>query len=133
VALLSEQKVGCGIYVEWLNSIKENIDQFAISDEERDIYESNSIAADPEWLFRIWCAKVSSGKALGGDLFREPKDLKVQNLDCKTGTVNLEISARLTHQLPHLNGKRLQAQTLRDGDLIVASSIITKKEGVQDE
>jgi phosphopantetheinyl transferase len=81
-----------------------------------------------EWALRIWCAKEAVGKALGWGLPAGPRDLTACELDLEKGWVNLEVSGKLAKLFPQLTGKPLQAHTLREGDLIVASAIYRQEE-----
>lgn len=127
VAMIGEKARGCGIDVEWLHPRREGIDRIALGPEERSVATAVLPVFDLEWLLRIWCAKEAVGKALGRGLPGGPRDLTLRHLDPKTGILKLQVDGRLAHDLPRLNGKQLQAFTLRDGELIAASAVYAEE------
>jgi phosphopantetheinyl transferase len=130
-AMAAEGGVGCGIDVERLDSSREGIGQIVLNREERDLLNSLVAPGDVEWHLRIGCAKKAAARALGRGSAREPRDLIVRDLDTGLGMVSLEASGTLTQEFPQLKGKRYQAQTMRERDLILASAVWI--EGDQDE
>jgi phosphopantetheinyl transferase/malonyl CoA-acyl carrier protein transacylase len=127
MALASEKGEKCGIDVERLSSRTEGIEQIAFNPDERDLLKT-ILPEGMEWPLRIWCAKEAVGKALGWGLPAGPRDLTARELDVEKGWVNLEVSGKLAKLFPQLTGKPLQASTLREGDLIVASAIYRQEE-----
>jgi phosphopantetheinyl transferase len=81
-----------------------------------------TLSGDDEWLFRFWCAKEASAKALGKGLLGSPKNLTVREVAQGTGTLTVEMSEKMASHLPGKNGRQLSAKTFREGDLIVAIS-----------
>jgi phosphopantetheinyl transferase/acyl carrier protein len=130
-AMAAEGGVGCGIDVERLDSSREGIGQIVLNREERDLLNSLVAPGDVEWHLRIGCAKKAAARALGRGSAREPRDLIVRDLDTGLGMVSLEASGTLAQEFPQLKGKRYQAQTMRERDLILASAVWI--EGDQDE
>jgi len=131
VAMAAEGGLGCGIDVERLNSRREGIGDIVLNPEEGDLLNSLVALGDMEWHLRIGCAKKAGARALGRGLAGEPRDLIVRDLDTGLGTVSLEASGTLAQEFPQLKGKHLQAQTMRERDLILASAVCI--EGDQDE
>jgi acyl transferase domain-containing protein/phosphopantetheinyl transferase len=113
----------CGIDVERLDLRRKGIEQIVLRPEERKLVESILTSFDIEWCLRIWCAKEAVGKALGRGLPGGPLDLTVRDLNPETGTVDLVVSGALVREFPELEGKELQAHTLRKGDLIVSTAL----------
>jgi malonyl CoA-acyl carrier protein transacylase/phosphopantetheinyl transferase len=112
-----------GIDVERVDSRKEMIEQMMFSPEEFNLLKSTLTSEDTEWSLRIWCAKEAVGKAIGRGLLGRPKDLILRKLDPAIGTVSIEISGIFAREFPRLGGELFQAQTLREGDLVVASTM----------
>lgn len=123
IAGYSDVGHGIGIDVERVDSRRKGIEQIAMSQEECALLKSALTPEDTEWPLRIWCAKEALSKALGRGLLGKPQDLIMKKLELKTGTISLEISGVFAREFPGLSGNIFQVQTLREGDLIVASTI----------
>lgn len=114
-----------GVDVERLRHLEEGFAQAAFSPEERILLSQIQGSDNAEWVLRLWCAKEALGKALGRGLGGRPQDLQARNFEYKTGIVRLEILGNLAQEFPRLRGKLLQAYTLRQDDLIVASVLLS--------
>lgn len=76
-----------------------------------------------EWKMRLWCAKLAAGKALG----RAPTDpghLTVKQADPITGRVEVALIHGPGERAQGTNGHSCAVYTLREKDLITATSIV---------
>jgi phosphopantetheinyl transferase len=76
------------------------------------------------WCLRFWCAKEAVGKALGRGLPNLLRDLRVIAVDPQSGMIGVKVANTLADTYPSLTGKAIQAYTAREGDLIVASTLL---------
>ncbi len=127
-AIACESGEKCGIDVERLSLRSDGIEQFTLNSEESTLLKSTVMSKDKEWPLRIWCAKEAIGKALGKGLLGGPRDLIMQKLDQESETLSFKISGILAKEFPQFNDKLFHAHTLRNEDLIVASTIFTERD-----
>lgn len=98
-----------GIDVEHLRRRPPAFAEAAMSDDERRLLEGLPADVVDEWLLRCWCAKEAAGKALGSGLAAAPA---VASIDRDRGQVDVSV-----------HGQRLLVRTLREGELIVATTL----------
>jgi len=98
-----------GIDVEHLRRRPPGFEEAAMSDDERRLLEGLPADVVDEWLLRCWCAKEAAGKALGSGLTAAPA---VASIDRDRGQVDVDV-----------DGQRLLVGTLREGELIVATTL----------
>jgi acyl transferase domain-containing protein/phosphopantetheinyl transferase len=128
MALASENGFGCGIDLEFLRHCPKEIGKMVFDEEEYRFFTSITALDDIEWPLRIWCAKEAVGKALGRGLQGRPQNLILRELSPETGIVRMEVSGGLLQEFPHLKARTLEAYTMRENDLIIASSIYKEEE-----
>jgi phosphopantetheinyl transferase len=113
---------GIGVDVERLGTTREGFEIGAFTSEERGLLSQNGSLRE-EQAMRLWCAKEAVAKALGRGLMGGPRGLLAQRLDARKGIVELTVSGTMAKEFPELRGINLTAFTLREGDLIFASSL----------
>jgi phosphopantetheinyl transferase len=131
LAAASENGIRLGIDMENVRPMHERFSELAFWPKERELIDSLGAGDSSEWILRLWCAKESVGKALGRGLLGGPRDLILRSIDKESGRLSLEISGTLSTEMAHLNGKALDAYTVRDEDVVVAVSF-TGEEGHSD-
>lgn len=114
---------GIGVDVERLGRAGPDLESMALGPEERGLLPSHT---REEWMLRCWCAKEATAKALGHGLKGGPGDLTVCNIDRTTGEVRLEASGRLARELAGSTRSVFSSQTVREGDLIVALTVLER-------
>lgn len=117
---------GVGIDVERLRPLGEGFEAGAFSPEEQRMLSSLDGPSREEWAVRLWCAKESVGKALGGGMFGRPAGLVARSWDPPAGIIEIELSEELAGELPELAGPPIPAYTIREGDL-VAATVVTER------
>lgn len=115
---------GIGIDIELFQPLSRGFENLAFSSKEQSLILMLKEADALEWTLRIWCAKESVGKALGRGLIGALRDITANEIDISRGVISLGVSSKMAREFPELNGKILQSNTLRDGDLILASTIL---------
>jgi malonyl CoA-acyl carrier protein transacylase/phosphopantetheinyl transferase len=75
-----------------------------------------------EWLARFWCARAAVARALGRGQIDGPQHLAVRTADRRTGKIGVSLDPRLAASLSDESGVVLIAWTVRDGDLVVATT-----------
>jgi len=113
---------GLGIDVELLRHLDTGFDDVAFTEEEKEILRGITPSGDHEWLLRFWCAKEAAAKALGKGLMGNPRNMTIRAVEQKTGTLRVDAAGKMMSHLPAGNGRQLDANTFREGDLIVAIS-----------
>jgi phosphopantetheinyl transferase len=88
------------------------------------LLSSLDVPSRKEWFLRLWCAKEAVAKTTGRGLVREPGSLKIQDLDLRTGMVQVALSGELAKALPHLAERYIAAYTVRENDLVCASALV---------
>jgi len=99
-----------GIDIEYLRSRPPGFAEAALRPVERRLLERVPADTTDEWLLRCWCAKEAAGKALGVGIAPGAERQSVVSVDPGTEQVVVDVG-----------GRRLQAHTRRDGELIVAT------------
>jgi len=112
-----------GIDVERLRPLPATVVDTAFAPEELTVLQAGPPDRADEWLLRAWCAKEAVAKALGTGFVRSPREVAIAAVDLATGTVEVRLTGPLADDRPGLAATRLRAQTTRDGDLIVATTI----------
>jgi acyl transferase domain-containing protein/phosphopantetheinyl transferase (holo-ACP synthase) len=101
--------IGIGIDIEHLGPRPPGFTEAALSDDEQRLLEPLPAGLVDEWLLRCWCAKEAAGKAVGSGLLAAPA---VASIDRDRGQVDIGV-----------HGQRLVVRTLREGELIVATTL----------
>jgi phosphopantetheinyl transferase len=117
---------GLGIHVEHFAPTSKGFESPGFSAGERALLASlrSSDHREAEWALRVWCAKKAMAKALGRRLPGGARELIVQDVDSKLGSVTLETGGSLASAFPSLSGKRLVAHSLRDGEFVYAGAAL---------
>jgi acyl transferase domain-containing protein/phosphopantetheinyl transferase len=116
-----------GIDIEVVRPRPDGFAEVAFSDAELELLRPVAGEA-AEWTLRCWCAKEAVAKALGSGLVRTPREVAVVAIDHERGRVAVELGGRLAELHPDLAGLHLTAQTHREDDLIVATTLCAKGE-----
>ena len=90
-----------GADVEQIGRFEGDVKQLVLSAGERKLLADLDGAANAAWATRLWCAKEAVGKALGTGVIGYSELLQVQDVDVRTGRVNVLI---LPHALPGVCG-----------------------------
>jgi acyl transferase domain-containing protein/phosphopantetheinyl transferase len=108
VALAALGAARVGIDVERLRELPAGFAEAALTEDERRL-----LPPDPagEWLLRCWCAKEAAGKAVGSGMASGPDRPALAAVEPERERVTVTVG-----------GRRLDARTVRDGDLIAATA-----------
>jgi len=98
-------------------------DQVAFLPDEQKLLSGLDRAELEEWKMRLWCAKSAVGKALGRAAADPSQALTIKHADPTTGRVEV-VFARDGKRMPGNNGHSWAVYTLREKDLITATSIV---------
>ena len=112
---------GVGIDIERLDRQRNDLEGVAFTGEEAELL--SRLGDRQEWALRLWCAKESAAKAIGLGLMGRPTALVVTTADPETGAVQLTVSGELAAHGP----RRVDAATLRERDLIVATAALPRE------
>jgi phosphopantetheinyl transferase (holo-ACP synthase) len=110
-----------GLDVERIKPRGDGFEEIAFDDAERRLLDGFGPARD-EGIARFWCAKEAVAKALGRGLIEGPRSLSVRGVDLATGRTGVVLGPALADAFPELRGILLTAWTLREKDLVVAST-----------
>jgi phosphopantetheinyl transferase len=111
----------CGLDLEPVRPRGEGFETIAFDADERRLLDRFGPARD-EGIARLWCAREAISKALGRGQVEGPRSLAVRDFDLATGDAHVTLGQMLATEFPELRGKTLLAHTVRDGDLVVATS-----------
>lgn len=98
-------------------------DQAAFLPDEQKLLSGLDRAELEEWKTRLWCAKSAVGKALGRAAADPGRALTIKHADPTTGRIEVAF-ARDGKRTQHHNGHSWAVYTLREEDLITATSIV---------
>jgi phosphopantetheine--protein transferase-like protein len=115
---------GVGIDVELLGGSHEGLEEIAFTPEERTHLSAVPLSRRKEWLLRVWCSKEAMAKALGRGMIGNPRNLFIQDVDVKTGTITGRIAGELAQKLGNYVDKPLIAHTGCDDTMVFASSFV---------
>ena len=73
-------------------------------------------------ITRFWCAKEAVAKALGRGFAEGPRSVAVREVDLATGTIRVALGTLLAEAFPEFHSALLNARTVRNNDLIVATT-----------
>lgn len=126
VALVGDRATcsGVGVDVEPIGRMNELLRDVTFSPKERHLIPASSAPQQEEWSVRLWCAKEAVAKALGRGMVEGPKGLVIRDLDERTGRVTIALSGELAREFHDATSVPCTAYTVREGDLIVAVSLI---------
>ena len=126
VALAAADGAGLsvGIDIESIHRPGKEFSDLAFAPEERHMLPTPDTPEFEAWCLRFWCAKEAVGKALGRGLPNLLRDLRVIAVDPQSGMIGVKVANTLADTYPSLTGKAIQAYTAREGDLIVASTLL---------
>jgi phosphopantetheinyl transferase len=116
-----------GIDVEQVQPRGDGFEAIAFDSGERELLDHFGPDRD-EAIARFWCAREAVAKALGHGQVEGPRSLAVREVDRPTGTIRVALGSLLTAAFPRLSGQLLTAVTIRDGDLVVAVSLLERTE-----
>jgi acyl transferase domain-containing protein/phosphopantetheinyl transferase len=114
-----------GIDIEVVGRAAENFEKIAFREEERGMLAGLPPDKHNEWALRLWTAKEALSKALGQGFHQGLHSLHITGFDLAKGTVEMELADALTALFPALKGKKLSAHTSIQGQLSVATAILT--------
>jgi phosphopantetheine--protein transferase-like protein len=112
-----------GIDIEYLRPRPAGFDEVAFSNSEREVIASLPADSREEWLIRCWCAKEAVAKALGTGLIEGPRSVAVVAVDLAGERVAIRLAGELAGQHPDLATASIVARTVRQGDLIAATTL----------
>jgi acyl transferase domain-containing protein/4'-phosphopantetheinyl transferase EntD len=115
---------GVGIDIEPLGRVQAGFESAAFTHEELELLSSGDGRLREEQALRLWCAKEAVAKALGRGMLDGPRCLAAKQLDARTGVVEVSLSGELARRFPESAATRLTAHTAREGNLVVACSLI---------
>jgi phosphopantetheine--protein transferase-like protein len=121
--LQTNQRVG--IDIESVGRAAEHFEKIAFREEERQMLSRLSPDKHNEWALRLWTAKEALSKALGQGFHQGLHSLQITGFDLANGTVEMELADALAVLFPALKGKQLSAHTSIQGQLSVATAILT--------
>jgi phosphopantetheine--protein transferase-like protein len=113
-----------GIDVEPLNRNHEGLEEIAFTAEEGTHLSAVPLSRKKEWLLRLWCSKEAVAKALGRGMVGNPRNLFVQDVDVKTGSVTVRIAGELAQKLSDYADKSFTAYTGSDETVVFATSLV---------
>lgn len=112
-----------GVDVERIHPRDEGFLRIAFDEEERRLLAAVGAAGRDEWVARLWCAKEAVAKAVGQGLVEGPRSVVARAVDSIGGSITVLLSGTLRRQFPELTGVGVIAQTHREGDWVVATSV----------
>jgi phosphopantetheinyl transferase len=117
-----------GIDVEKIKPREASFESVAFDVQERELLDRcESPAARHEAVTRFWCAREAVAKGLGRGLVEGPGSLAVRGWDPTSGTLLVVPGPRLSEAFPDFQGAHIIAQTVREGDVIVATTFGVKQ------
>ncbi|MBA3945864.1 MAG: polyketide synthase dehydratase domain-containing protein, partial [Herpetosiphonaceae bacterium] len=119
---------GVGIDIELVGRMNEHVAQLAFTPEEQKLLATLADRPEEAWALRFWCAKEAAAKALGQGMLGGPQAIVIQGLDEEVGLLRVGVTGELARQMPAADDAMLTAYTIREADLIVATSLYGKKE-----
>jgi acyl transferase domain-containing protein/phosphopantetheinyl transferase len=105
-------------------------DQISFLPDEQKLFSGLDRAELEEWKMRLWCAKLATGKALGRAAI-DPGQLVIKQADPMTGRVEIAFAHDSVHRTHSTNGHTWAVYTLREKDLITATSIVKSTASMQ--
>ena len=98
-------------------------EQISFLPDEQNLLSGLDRAELEEWKMRLWCAKLAAGKALGRAA-EDPGQLTIKQADPMTGRVEVALTHGQGERAQGTNGHSWAVYTLREKDLITATSIL---------
>jgi phosphopantetheine--protein transferase-like protein len=120
----SDTHHGVGIDIEFRGQRGKDLEEYALTPQERHLLATNVPSNKEEWLLRFWCAKEAVAKALGEGLQGSPLNFVVQTLEAETGRVNVRLTGELSRKRPELAETIFHAFTGSELSLVFATSLI---------
>ena len=122
VALAAEgnQDLRVGIDIKNLHQPDGKTEKQTFSPGERKLFSAIAGSDQTEWVLRVQCAKAALAQALGRNVFAEPENLTVVELNPDSGMVTLEISDRFAQASARHQRNRWPIYTINDNGLICA-------------
>ena len=114
-----------GVDIERIGRVGADFHDLAFVREERRLIADMGSSQSEEWSLRLWCAKEAVAKALGSSVPASPTELVAQRIEPETGRVELAFSPESAKRRG-TNGNRYLACTLRERDLVAATSILPR-------
>lgn len=124
VAVAVAQAAGIGVDIEHIAHLRAGIGEVAFTAGERALLGTGALAAPGDGLLRLWCAKEAAAKAIGRGMLGGPQSLEARAFDPARGTVEIALRGALAEAVPGMNGGPLTVWTAREGDLVMALSLI---------
>lgn len=121
--------IGVGVDIEHVGYMNSAVEAVAFTSQERQLLSSVRNRDGDEWSLRLWCAKEAVAKALGQGMVGGPQALVVQDLDVKSGRVQIGLGEALARRVRGADNLTLTAFTRREGDFVVATSLYTTPSG----
>jgi phosphopantetheinyl transferase (holo-ACP synthase) len=107
-----------GIDIEHLSARPPGFAEAALGPGERRLLDGLPPELRDEWLLRLWCAKEAAGKGVGSGMAPGRPEAPV--------AVSVEADRQQT--VVQAAGRRITVRTRRDGDLVVAATVIPDAE-----
>jgi len=99
-------------------------EQISFLPDEQKVLSGLDRAELEEWKMRLWCAKSAVEKALGRAVADSGKSLMIKRADPMTGRVEVAFALDSGKRTQGMNGHSWAVYTLREKDLITATSIL---------
>jgi malonyl CoA-acyl carrier protein transacylase/phosphopantetheinyl transferase len=115
-----------GVDIERIKPRGDGFEEIAFDDAERRLLDGFGPARD-EGIARFWCAKEAVGKALGRGLIEGPRSLAVRTADVAAGKMGVVLGPALAEAFPELREVLLTAWTLREKDVVVATTFCERE------
>jgi phosphopantetheinyl transferase len=115
-----------GVDVERIQPRGDGFEDIAFDAAERRLLDVFGPARD-EGIARFWCAKEAVAKALGRGLVEGPRSLAVRTVDAATGKLGVALGPVLAEAFPDLRAALLIAWTLREKDVVLATTFCERE------
>jgi malonyl CoA-acyl carrier protein transacylase/phosphopantetheinyl transferase len=124
VAVAVDQAAGIGVDIEHIAHLRAEIGEVAFTAGEQALLGTDAMAAQGDRPLRLWCAKEAAAKAIGRGMLGGPQSLEARAFDPARGTVEIALRGALAEAVPGMNGRPLTVWTAREGDLVMALSLM---------
>ncbi len=121
---------GVGVDLEYMGHTREGFEAIAFAPAEQSLLTSVDESSREEWSLRLWCAKEAVAKAIGQGLIGGPQSLVLKHFEPETGRLEFSPTGSWVKSLPDLARTVISAFTVREGNLIAASTIYPLQGGL---
>ncbi len=110
-----------GVDLEQISNRGQAFEKLAFDAVERDLLDQFGTNRD-EGTTRFWCAREAVAKSLGRGMPGGPRSLLIRRVDVKSGKIWVGLGPFFSSLYPHLQSALIVADTIRDGDFILATT-----------